>query len=35
VYPHEDPEGAKDQRYRPDDVEGHGYVDPEPADRDG
>jgi putative ATPase len=35
VYPHDDPEGARDQRYRPDRLEGNRYVDPEPADRDG
>jgi putative ATPase len=35
VYPHDDPERARDQRYRPDNVEGRRYVDPEPADRDG
>jgi putative ATPase len=35
VYPPDDPEGAREQRYRPDGVEGRPYVDPEPADRDG
>jgi putative ATPase len=29
VYPHEDPEGAKGQRYRPDRSEGNAYYQPE------
>jgi putative ATPase len=29
VYPHEDPEGAEGQRYRPDDAQGHSYYRPE------
>jgi putative ATPase len=28
VYPHQDPEAAKGQRYRPDRIEGNRYVDP-------
>jgi putative ATPase len=35
VYPHDDPEGAEGQRYRPDRIQGNSYVDPEPSGREG
>jgi putative ATPase len=35
VYPHDDPEGAADQRYRPERIQGNRYVDPERPGPDG
>jgi putative ATPase len=35
VYPHDDPDGAADQRYRPERIEGNPYVDPERSGPDG
>jgi putative ATPase len=35
VYPHDDPEAAAEQRYRPDRIQDNRYVDPEPSGREG
>jgi putative ATPase len=35
VYPHDDPEAAAEQRYRPDRIQGNRYIDPEPSGREG
>jgi putative ATPase len=35
VYPHDDPEGAAGQRYRPDRIQGNTYVDPGDSGREG